>query len=117
MKYLVGFTIGVLLAIPIMSIYGYFNPSARDLSILIDIVNDTNMTVENVTLEANSTGQKFSCTLKYNKCSLAVLSTGDTTFKVYAIMTSGEVLTGSIGYSDPRSNRAISISQLSIETT
>ena len=115
MKVFVPFVAGVIVTISLLILFDYFNPNDRDLSILIYIENDTEEDVRLVTIESNN-GQSFSCTLRFKKCSLAIF-TGDATFKVLAHMKSGEVWSGGIGYSDPRSNRKIFIGGLKNDNT
>lgn len=111
MKFVIGFLIGIILTIICSIIYDFKFASPRDLAIVINIENDTNEAIDFITFEKDS-GQIFSCTLRDNRCSLAVLYSGDTDFKVSANMKSGEIRKGSIGYADPRSTRNIVVSEL-----
>jgi hypothetical protein len=116
MKIVAAFIIGVLVTVPAMLVLDFLYPSDMDLSIVINISNDTENAVDYVNIETDD-GQRFSCTLRFNRCSIALLHTGDISFKVSAHLQSGEVRTGYVGYSDPGSTENILIGSLVVENS
>ena len=116
MKSVFNFFSGALIAIAIMQFISYSYPNERDASIVIHVVNDTEEKVSSVILEIDD-AQVFTCTLRYKKCSIAVLSSGDVSFTVKANMQSGKTRVGSIGYSEPGYTHSILISGLNEKTT
>jgi hypothetical protein len=113
MRIIVGFITGVLVTTVVHAWIAYTYPSEHELAILVHIENDTELEVEQVTLESDE-GQLFSCTLRFDTCSLGVYM-GDTTFTVRAISKSGVVYSGTIDYSEPRTTKVLKIGDLSLE--
>jgi hypothetical protein len=93
----------------------YSNLTERESLIIISIENDTAVTTKYVKIQS-SKGQEVTCTLQYQKC-LVGISSGDTAFKIYAHMSSGEIRTGVVGYAEPGSLHSLKIGSFDSEST
>ena len=115
MKYAIVFIAGALIALAVMLVLSAKSePQMRDNAIFVHITNDTKHDFQHIKLETD-TGQKFTCTLRFNSCSFALAPTGDVGFRLFAIQSSG-ITWSSPGshpyYAEPGANFSTLVSEL-----
>ena len=113
LKFFIGLVVGIVCATPAVLLYDFTYPSTRDLAIVLDIENDTELSVDSITIES-ANGHEYSCIPQNGECLLGVF-TGDTSFTVSAYMESGSIRTIVVGYAYPGSTHTLKISSFGFE--
>jgi hypothetical protein len=119
MKYLIGAIIGCAIAFLYNSVV-QTTPTItkRDLAIVINIINDTEIPFV-ISYVKTDDDRTFSCTLKYKKCSVVIINTGDIGYSVIANDESGLMYSTkgpNLLYAEPRATQTIELSLLSENT-